>query len=67
MRIWKSIDEEKPPKSGWYRVRVGGNQLLSIKYAHYDSSSDRWTDDDGRWLPMNVTIYVTYWSEWNDE
>ena len=65
MKIWKSIYEEKPSKSGLYKVKIDDdyNHLFPIKYAHYDSSSGRWINDDGGWLPMDVTDYITYWTE----
>ena len=59
---WKVLKDEKPSKTGLYRVRAECH-LLSIQYAHYISETDRWIDDDGWWLPMDVTHYITHWAE----
>jgi hypothetical protein len=65
MKVWNAADEVKPSKSGIYRVKTD-NRLITLKYAYYNSQEDRWIDDDGFWLPMDATPYVTNWAELKD-
>lgn len=60
---WKSIVDERPTRSGLYRVKARSDRLLPVKYAHYDHLSGAWIDDDGFWLPVDITIYIAYWAE----
>ncbi len=62
MKVWKTIYEEKPSKSGEYRVKTD-KPFSSIKYAYYDLMQDSWYSDDGLWLQMCITLYVTHWAE----
>lgn len=62
MKNWKAINEEKPPCSGLYKVMV--ENQLSIKCARYIAETDRWIDDDGWWLPTDVTPCITHWCEY---
>ena len=64
MKVWKAINEEKPSKSGMYRVKTD-IKLFTIKCAYYDLMQDIWSYDDGFWLPMTVTPYITHWAELN--
>ena len=66
MRIWKEINEEKPSKSGMYRVKAD-SKLFTIKCAYYDLLQDIWSYDDGSWLPMDITLYITHWTELNKQ
>ena len=61
MRVWKAIDDEKPSKSGVYRVKQDSG-CFTFKYAYYDSLYDIW-NYDGDWRPMIVNNYVTHWAE----
>lgn len=65
MKVWKIVNEEKPSKSGVYRVKTNG-KLVTLKYAYYNLRENTWCDDDGWWLPMDVTSYVTHWAELNN-
>lgn len=62
MAKWKAIDEIKPLSTGVYKVKTD-NGLLPVRSAYYDSQEDRWIDDDGCWLPVDVSLYITHWSE----
>ena len=66
MKNWKAINEEKPPHSGLYKV-IAECHLLSVKCARYIAEIDRWIDDDGWWLPMDVTPYITHWNYYGNE
>lgn len=59
---WKEISKEKPHKTGMYKVKIDTG-LLPCRCAYYDSQEDRWIDDDGCWLPADITLYITHWAE----
>ena len=62
MKVYKAITEEKPSKSGEYRVKTDGLGV-GIKYAHYNVEHDEWWED-GTWsLPVTITPCVTHWAE----
>lgn len=64
MRVWKAVNEVKPSKSGIYRVKIDG-LFFTFKRAYYDLPQERWVYDDGCWLPMDATAYITHWAEFN--
>lgn len=66
MITWRKITKVKPTVSKTYRVKTSFKGL-NIQYAYYNVELDTWIYDDGSWLPMDVTNYVTHWAELKEQ
>lgn len=60
MNDWKDYNIEKPNKSDIYKIKAKA-PYETIDAAYYNAHDDRWIEDDGWWLPVDITSSVTHW------
>lgn len=57
---WILLSTKRPSESSYYEVKATG-AYSHVKSAYYNAHTDAWIYDDGTWLPVDVSLYITHW------